>query len=85
MSLISGSYSRLPVIGGAGALLRDDMVENEAATAERAIIVLEDAARGTIGLAALQKTPDRCRRVRDAVLQRLRLKADILELATAVP
>lgn len=83
MSLISGSYSRLLGAGGA-ALLREDMVEKGAAAAVRVVIGVEDAALIAIGLTALQLTPDRCRRDRDAALHRLRLKADILKLASAV-
>jgi len=83
MSLISGSNSRLLATGGA-ALLRADMVEKEAAVAVRGVLRFVCALRRAIGLIALLTTPDRCRRVRDAVLHRLRLKADILQLASAV-
>jgi hypothetical protein len=61
------------------------MVEKEAAAAVRAVIRLGAAARRAIGLTALQVRPDRCRREREAVLHRLRLKADILKLASAAP
>lgn len=84
MSLISGSYSRGPE-GVAAALLRDDMVEKEAAAAVRGIIGEGAAVRRAIGLTTLQLMADRCRSVREAVLHRLRLKADILKLASAAP
>jgi hypothetical protein len=81
MSLISGSNSRLLATGGA-ALLSDDMVEKGAATAVRVVIGVVEAVRRAIGRTALQLTPARCRRVREAVLHKLRLKADILKLAS---
>lgn len=84
MSLISGSYSRLLATGGA-ALLRDDMVEKGAATAVLVVIGVEAVARRAIGLSALQLTAERCRREREAALHRLRLMADMIELASAVP
>jgi hypothetical protein len=54
------------------------MVENVAAPVARAVIGLEDAAVRAIGLSAVRMTFDRGRRVREAALHRLRLKADIL-------
>lgn len=80
MSLISGSYSRLPVTGGA-ALLREVMVEKELAAAARGAIEAVGAARRAIGLTARLMTVDRVRSVREAVLHRLRLKADMVSLA----
>lgn len=65
--------------------MRDDMVEKVAAAAVRAVIGVVAAARRAIGLTALQLRADRCRREREAVLHRLRLKADILKLASAAP
>lgn len=41
--------------------------------------------RSATGRIALLMTPERWRKVRDAVLHRLRLKVDILQLASAVP
>ena len=58
--------------------MREVMVENEEAATRRAVAGVEDAARRAIGLTALLERADRCRRDRDAVLHRLRLKADIL-------
>lgn len=58
------------------------MVEKEAAAAVRVVMGLEEAALRAIGLTALQLRPARCRRLREAELHRLRLKADILELAS---
>lgn len=84
MSLISGSYSRLLWTGGA-ALLRLDMVEKEAVAAVRGTIGVEGAVRRAIGLSARLMTPDRWRRFREAVAHRLRLKADMVKLASAVP
>lgn len=81
MSLISGSYSRLLGTGGA-ALLRADMVEKEAAVVVRAAKGLEGAVRRRVnGRTALAMGPDRWRRFREAVQHRLRLKADMLQLA----
>jgi hypothetical protein len=77
MSLISGSYSRLLGTGGA-LLLRADMVEKEAETAAREVVGTEEALRREIGLIALQVRVDRCRSVREAALQRLRLMADMI-------
>ena len=81
MSLISGSYSRLPLTGGA-ALLREVMVEKELAVAARGAIEAVGAARRAIGLTARLSTVDRWRSVRDAVLHRLRLKADMVSFAS---
>jgi hypothetical protein len=81
MSLISGSYSRLPLTGGA-ALLREVMVEKELAVAARGAIEAVGAARRAIGLIARLRTVDRWRSVRDAVLHRLRLKADMVSFAS---
>ena len=84
MSFISGSYSRLPTTGGA-ALLRDDMVEKEAAATRRVAVGVEDTVRSAIGRIALVVRADRCLSVREAVLHKLRLKDDILKLASVVP
>jgi hypothetical protein len=77
MSLISGSYSRLLSVCGT-ELLRDAMVEKDDATAVRDVIGFEGAVRRAIGLIALVTMLDRDRRFREAVLHRLRLKADML-------
>jgi hypothetical protein len=61
------------------------MVEKEEAAGVRKVIGFEVAVRRAIGVIALLMTPDRDRRFREAVLHRLRLKADILQLAFAVP
>ena len=84
MSLISGSYSLFEGTGGA-ALLSEDIVEKDDATAVRAVIGVEGIDRRAIGLTALQVMAERWRRDREAALHRLRLKADILELAFVVP
>jgi hypothetical protein len=84
MSLISGSYSRLLGTGGA-LLLRADMVEKGAATAAREVIGIYEVVRRAIGLIVLQVRVDRCRSVREAALQRLRLMADMIKLASVVP
>jgi hypothetical protein len=63
--------------------LRADIVEKEAADAVRDASGDETAARRAIGLAALQEKAVLWRRERVAVLHRLRLKADILKLASA--
>ena len=65
--------------------MREDMVEKEAAAAVRAVNGVEREALRAIGLIALELTVDRWRRDRVAVLQRLRLKADMVKLAYAVP
>lgn len=65
--------------------MRDGMVEKRAGAAVREVIGLEAAVRRAIGLTALLMTPDRWRRFREAVLHRLRLKADIIKLASPVP
>lgn len=78
MSLISGSYSRLAETGVATPLLRADMVEKDAAEAVRDARGEEAAARRAIGLAVLQEKAVLVRSEREAVLHRLRLKADIL-------
>jgi hypothetical protein len=83
MSLISGSYSRLAETGGATPLLRADMVEKDAAEAVRDESGDEAAVRRAIGVAVLQEKAVLWRRERDAELHRLRLKADILRLASA--
>jgi hypothetical protein len=85
MSLISGSYSRLLNVWGMAPLLREVMVEKEDVVPVREVMGLEEAVRRAIGVAALVMTPDRDRRFREAVLHRLRLKADILQLAPVVP
>jgi hypothetical protein len=85
MSLISGSYSRLLSVCGIAPLLRDVMVEKEEAAGVRDTRGLEEAVRRAIGVMALVMTLDRDRRFREAVLHRLRLKADILQLAYGVP
>jgi hypothetical protein len=77
MSLISGSYSRLLSVCGT-ELLRAVMVEKDDAAAVREVIGFEGAVRRAIGLIALVTTLDRDRRFREAVLHRLRLKADML-------
>ena len=79
MSLISGSYSRLPLTGGA-ALFREVMVEKELATVARGAIEAVGVAQRAIGLTARLKIVDRWRSVREA-LHRLRLKADMVSLA----
>lgn len=78
MSLISGSYSRLAWTGGA-ALLSAAMVEKEDVGVIREVRIEQGAAaRAAIGLIALLTTPDRERRFREAVLHKVRLKADIM-------
>lgn len=67
----------MPGTGGA-ALLREDIVEKEAAVAVRGAIRSVEGARRAIGLTALVMTLDLWRRDREAVLHRLRLKADIV-------
>jgi hypothetical protein len=59
------------------------MVEKEDAATVRGVVgfEVEGAVRRAMGLTALLMTPDRERRFREAVLHRLRLKADILQLA----
>ena len=54
------------------------MVEKDDAAAVRDVIGFEGAVRRAIGLIALVTTLDRDRRFREAVLHRLRLKADML-------
>lgn len=61
------------------------MVEKDEAAARRALVGVEDAARRAIGLTALHERTDRWRSEREAVLHRLRLKADILKLASVEP
>jgi hypothetical protein len=61
------------------------MVEKEEAAEVREVRGLEEAVRSATGVTALVMTPDRDRRFREAVLHRLRLKADILQLAYGVP
>jgi hypothetical protein len=58
-------------------------VEKEEAVTARAEIGVEGVARRAIGLTALLMTEERWRRARDAVVHRLRLKADIVKLASA--
>ena len=77
MSLISGSYSRLLSVWGM-ELLRDAMVEKDDAAVVREVTGFGRAACRAIGLIALVMTEDRDRRFREAVLHRLRLKADML-------
>jgi hypothetical protein len=59
------------------------MVEKEDAATVRGVVEFEvaGAVRRAMGLMALLMTADRERRFREAVLHRLRLKADILQLA----
>lgn len=59
------------------------MVEKAAAEAVRDARGEDAAARRAIGAAVLQEKADLWRRVRVAVLHRLRLRADILKLASA--
>ena len=54
------------------------MVEKDDAVAVREVIGVEGAVRRAIGLIALDTMLDRDRRFREAVLHRLRLKADML-------
>lgn len=61
------------------------MVEKGAAVRVRVLSWREGAALQAIGLVAALLTLDRCRNVRAAVEQRLRLKADILKLASTEP
>lgn len=61
--------------------MREAMVEKELAVAARGAIEAVGAARRAIGLIARLRTVDRWRSVRDAVLHRLRLKADMVSLA----
>lgn len=61
--------------------MREVMVEKELAAAARGAIEVVGAARRAIGLIARLMTLDRWRRVREAVLHRLRLKADMVSLA----
>jgi hypothetical protein len=85
MSLISGSYSRLLNFWGMAPLLREVMVEKDDAAAVRGVMGFEEALRRAIGVMALLMTPVRDRRFREAVLHRLRLKTDIIQLAFVVP
>lgn len=78
MSLISGSYSRLLSVCGM-ELLRAAMVENDGAATLGEVKGVEVVARRAIGLVALARIEDRERRLRDAVLHRLRLRADIVD------
>jgi hypothetical protein len=61
------------------------MVEKDDTAAVRGVMGFEKALRRAIGVMALVMTPDRDRRFREAVLHRLRLKTDILQLASVVP
>lgn len=84
MSLISGSYSR--VLGTMGTLLlREVMVEKGAAAALLVAMGLVGVVRRAMGRTALPMTLDRWRRVLEAVLHRLRLKADMVRLALPWP
>jgi hypothetical protein len=65
--------------------LRADIVEKGADIAAREAIGLDEAVGRAIGLIALQVRVDRCRSVREAVLHRLRLMADMIRLASVVP
>jgi hypothetical protein len=85
MSLISGSYSRLLNVWGMAPLLREVMVEKEEAAIVREILGFDEAVWRAIGVTALLITPDRDRRFREAVLHKMRLKADILQLAYVEP
>lgn len=77
MSLISGSYSRL-VSACFTLLWRTVMVENDDAAVALEVAEIEGQARRAIGLVvALATMLARDRRFREAVLQRLRLKADM--------
>jgi hypothetical protein len=58
------------------------MVEKELAVAARGTIEVVGTARRAIGLTARLMTLDRWRSVREAVLHRLRLKADMVSLAS---
>jgi len=60
-------------------LLRAAMVEKVGAATLREAKGIEGVARRAIGLVALARMDDCERRFRDAVLQRLRLKADIID------
>jgi hypothetical protein len=61
------------------------MVEKEDTATLREAMGFEGAIRKAMGLMALFTRPDRERRFREAVLHRLRLKADILRLAFVLP
>jgi len=61
------------------------MVEKVATAGVRAVTGVEETDRSAIGLTALQETTARCRRVCEAELHRLRLKADIPKLAWIAP
>jgi hypothetical protein len=65
--------------------LRADIVEKGAAIAVREAIGVDEAVRRAIGLIVLQVRVARCRSVREAVLHRLRLMADMIKLASVVP
>lgn len=54
------------------------MVEKEEAATRRGLEGDDDAGRRAIGLTARHERADRWRRDREAVLHRLRLKADML-------
>ncbi len=61
------------------------MVENELCGMLRARMKVEGLFWRAIGLRDLLVMPARNRRVREAVAQRLRLKPDMIELASVVP